>query len=189
MLSPSQVSLGMCCAPYHQALLTAEPLVESCSAIGRCHSAPLSPESNCPWTTLSGLFNQWEGWWSSGGEWGKRWMLAFSPGPSYPASSQWLSWRGPGNRLGGCVLQGSRALAMAAHWLGPGLEAAVNLSPSPTLWPNGSSHLHRMQSVGRVPCCLGSLRSLRASWVLGAWLPRWWQLGGVRGPGPEGAAS
>lgn len=100
MLSPSQVSLGMCCAPYYQVLLTAEPLVESCSAIGRCHSAPLSPVSNCPWTTLSGPFNQWwEGWWSSGREWGKRWILAFSPGPSHSASSQWLSWRGPGNRL------------------------------------------------------------------------------------------
>ena len=26
------------------------------------------------------------------------------------------------------------------------------------------------------PCCPGSLRSLRTSWVLGAWLPQPWQL-------------
>lgn len=40
---------------------------------------------------------------------------------------------GPREQAGSCVLQGSRALAMAAHWPGPGLEEAVNLSPSPTL--------------------------------------------------------
>ena len=31
-------------------------------------------------------------------------------------------------QAGGCVLQGSRALARAIHWPGLGLEAAVNLS-------------------------------------------------------------
>ena len=32
----------------------------------------------------------------------------------------------------GCVLQNSRALAMATHWPDSGLEGAVNLSPIPT---------------------------------------------------------
>ena len=36
------------------------------------------------------------------------------------------------------------------------------------------------------PHCLGSLR---ASWVLGAWFPQWWQLGRAWGPGPEEATS
>ena len=55
---------------------------------------------------------------------------------------------------------------------------------SPSLRPNGSSgslgHSLRDQP--------GGLRSLWAGWVLGAWLPQWWQLGGVWGPDPEGTA-
>lgn len=75
-------------------------------------------------------------------------------------------------QAGGCVPQGSKALPVAAHWPGPGLEMAMSLSPPPTLRPNGSGHPQRMQSVGRAPHCLGSLRSLKASWGLGAWPPQ-----------------
>ena len=42
------------------------------------------------------------------------------------------------------------------------------------------------ESVGLdLPLPSSGLRSLRASWILGAWLPQWWQLGRVWGPGPE----
>ena len=39
----------------------------------------------------------------------------------------------PGNSLGGSVLQGSRTLAKATHWVGPGLEAVVNRFPNSCL--------------------------------------------------------
>ena len=55
------------------------------------------------------------------------------PRPSHSLSLiSVVGLEGPREQAGGYVLQGSRALAMAAHWLGPGLEA-VNLSPSATL--------------------------------------------------------
>ena len=59
---------------------------------------------------------------------------------------------------------------MAAHWWGLGPEAA-NLSSIPISRPNGSGSLHEWWSKGPGPR-LGCLRSLRASWVLGAWLPQ-----------------
>ena len=46
------------------------------------------------------------------------------------------------------------------------------------------------ESVGLdLPLPSSGLRSLRASWILGAWLPQWWQLGRVWGPGPERATN
>ena len=73
---------------------------------------------------------------------------------------------------GGCVLQDSRALTKATHWPGPGLEAVVNLFPVPASatewWELSARHL----VCGPSPCPLGSLRRLRASWVLGTWLPQ-----------------
>ena len=43
-----------------------------------------------------------------------------------------VSWEAQG-QADGYVLQTSRALVTAAHWPGPGLGAAANLSPIPTL--------------------------------------------------------
>ena len=46
-------------------------------------SGPLPQGSNCQWAAISGLFSQWSAErWSSGGEWGKRRIPAFSLGPS-----------------------------------------------------------------------------------------------------------
>ena len=57
-----------------------------------------------------------------------------SPGSSSSPSLRPAGELGsPGNRLGGCVLLGSRALAKATHWVGPGLEAVVNLFPNSCL--------------------------------------------------------
>ena len=46
--------------------------------------------------------------------------------PGCTASGQRVSW-GPRGQAEGSVLQSSRALAMAVHWLGPDLEAAESL--------------------------------------------------------------
>ena len=56
-----------------------------------------------------------------------------------------MSWGSPGNRLGGCVLQGSIALARAALWPGPrpwgGYSFHIPASST-------SQHRHSMQSSG-----------------------------------------
>lgn len=52
---------------------------------------------------------------------------------AFPRASHSLSLisvvelEGPRNRLGAVSCKGSRALAMAAHWLGPGLEGCEPL--------------------------------------------------------------
>lgn len=56
--------------------------------------------------------------------------------PVHPASGQRVIW-GPRGQEGGCVLLFSRFLTVGPHWPGPGLEAAVTLSPP--LPPHGSS--------------------------------------------------
>ena len=45
----------------------------------------------------------------------------------------WASGRveRPRNEAGGCVLQVSKALTKATHWLDPGLEVVVSFSPIP----------------------------------------------------------
>ena len=127
-----------------------------------------------------------------------RWRLRQEADPSplrgqlaHLSTSRWVSWgyRWPRGQAGGCALEGSRALAKATHWLGPGLEVAVTFFPTPSLWLNGSSHLHRSQTVGPstpYPNFNGP-RSLRAGWALGALLPQRGWLSEIWGPGPEGA--
>ena len=100
----------------------------------------------------------------------KWWILACSPRPPARSASGW------GNRWG-CVLRGSRALAKAAHWSGPGLPsggsgplhipasvpwwerpsawaAACRTWPLPTpaLCPDGSSRLLGLQHAGPDLC-------------------------------------
>lgn len=53
-------------------------------------------------------------------------MAAFSPGPSRRGGEL-----GTQGQAEACVPQSSRALTTVTHWLGPDLEAAVNLSPIP----------------------------------------------------------
>ena len=55
--------------------------------------------------------------------------MGFSPDPR--VSGWWVSWGAQGQAKG-CVPLSSRALALAIHWPGPGLEAAANLSCIPT---------------------------------------------------------
>ena len=66
-----------------------------------------------------------------------RWRLRQEADPSplrgqlaHLSTSRWVSWgyRWPRGQAGGCALEGSRALAKATHWLGPGLEVAVTFS-------------------------------------------------------------
>ena len=72
----------------------------------------------------------------SGSQWSSRQTVQWEadhgllPGPSRPSARQ-VSCRARG-QAEGCVSQSSRALAMATRWRGPGLEAAANLSPTPT---------------------------------------------------------
>ena len=66
---------------------------------------------------------------------------------------------------GGCVLQGSRALARAIHWTGLGLEAAVNLTHSCLCDLNGCSCLPGSQSVGTAPTLRPEESKGQLSWV------------------------
>ena len=75
---------------------------------------------------------------------------------------------GVGGQARGSVLLGSTALANAAGWPGPGREAAVKVSPVPTLGPKGSSGLPGCPARDLTPYCLEGLRKLKTSWVLGA---------------------
>ena len=99
-----------------------------------------------------------------GGGWGKRWRLGLQ-----------VNWEARGTGWGlcptklqspgqGCPL--ALVQALRQHWTSPS---------SLSLWPSGSSSLP-VKSVRLGTGYLGSLRSLRARWVLGAWLPQWWQL-------------
>ena len=106
---------------------------------------------------LPGPFSQWSSeWWSSGREWGKRQILAFSVGlPTYLASGWWVSWggggwQGTGNRLHGCVLHGSRLLAKAPQPLSWWI-----CFPFPSLRLNGSGSLRGSQSFWPGLCRLG----------------------------------
>ena len=101
---------------------------------------------------------------AGGGGWGKRWRLGLQ-----------VNWEARGTGWGlcpaklqspgqGCPL--ALVQALRQHWTSPS---------SLSLWPNGSSSLP-VKSVRLGPGYLCSLRSLRARWVLGAWLPQWWQL-------------
>ena len=95
-----------------------------------CYRQTLSARSAA--RLLEVLLCQWSAW-----QWplwqrvrGRPWPSPQGP-PGPPTSGWWVSW-GPGDRLGACVLQSSRALAMATQWLGPGLEAVANLSSIPS---------------------------------------------------------
>ena len=164
----------------------------SCSITGRCQSGPL-PQA----TTVK----EWPWWCSltnsrmvvlrqSGGPQAQSEVGGGSrPSPQGPSSSPGfgpVESRGAQGTGWGCVLQGSRVFAKAAHWPDPGLEAAVNLSLPPQ--PNGSGHLPGSR-LWEQPHHLGSLRSLKANCFLGAWLPQQWQLGRFWGLGPKKAIS
>ena len=135
-----------------------------------------------------GPFSQWSEW--NGSVRLKNEVRGGSP-PSpwghtaYPASGQQASW---GSR------EQARAVSRAPEpsprpCSGPdqALRQWWHSPPSPSLWPNGSSHLHRMQSVGPAPWCTAAWGACRASGVPGPWLPQQWQLSRLCGPGPEGA--
>ena len=74
--------------------------------------------------------NQAVEWWSSGREWGKRWVrLSSLPG----RCAVWAT----GNRLGAVSCRAPEPLLGPPTGLGPGLEAVVNLSLwalAPTIW-------------------------------------------------------
>ena len=94
-------------------------------------------------------------WQLSGWEWAKRWILAFSLG----ALDQWVKW---GAQAGGCVLQGSRALARATLW--PWLRpwGGSESLPSPCLCDLVAVAVFLRQSEGPAPTV----------WVAGgAWGP------------------
>ena len=78
---------------------------------------------------------QWSSWQRLQSDANRGLLPGVLPGP--PTLGHAGELEGPGDRLRGCVLQSSRALATAAHWPGPGLEAAANPSPilsSATSW-------------------------------------------------------
>ena len=150
--------LHSCC----QEIGIAQPLVGI--SVGSTHKQ---------WTVNEGLlekwFSQWwKVWWSSGEEWGKRQIQAFSQRlSSSPSLGPVGELEGLENRLG-YGLQDSRALIRAVHsaWQQALRQHWISV-PSPSLQPNSS---------GRLPCCsqwdlafppshLGGLRSLTFSWV------------------------
>ena len=103
-------------------------------------------------------------------------------GTSHPPVST-DGWAGGLGAGWGLCPAGSRTLAKAPPpRFYPGVEAAANLFPSLPQQPEGSGGLHGTQSWGPGHC-LGGLKSLRAGWVLGAWLPQWWWLSRLWGPG------
>ena len=138
----------------------------SCSTIDWRHSGPLPQKSNCQGDTVCGSFSQLsEEWWSPGREWGKRDILAFSPGPS-PSPS--LGRRIPGNRLGSVSYRApppsprpptGRAQALRQRWTSP---------PSLSLRLHDSSSPPGSQSVEPAP-------SVWAAWgacgPVGSWAP------------------
>ena len=126
-------------------------------------------------------------WWVADRESDKRRISAFSPRTflfTWPQAGSWPG--GPRGTVWSRVLLGLRALTKTAHWAGPGLEVAVSLSPVPTcdLMAVAICQGHSLQAQ---PWHSGGLRGPRGSWVLGAWLPQLWWLGGVQGLGPDGA--
>ena len=109
----------------------------SLSAIGQHHSGSLLQASNCWWALhpTAGrvvVVRQSE-------VRGESCPSPLGP-PARPVLGHQVSW-GPSKPSGDCVLLGSRALAKAARWPGPGLDAAVNLPPSLPLQPNSSVSL------------------------------------------------
>ena len=151
-----------CCASLLPFLL---PGNRYCSAIGWHLSWLHLQAMNCQWGTIRQVIQPMVGSvWSTGGEWGKRHIQAFSQRlSSSPSLGPVGEIEGLGNRLG-YGLQDSRALIRAIHSAWQQCWTSV---PSPSLQPNSSS---------RQPGCsrwdlvfplshLGGLRSLRASWV------------------------
>ena len=93
------------------------------------------------------------------------------PPPGPLALGGRVSWGTLAGKAGDCVLQSSRALATAAHWRGPGLDATANVSPHPHLrdlvvaavcMDRGLQNPADMHTHVPPPR-LGSLRSPRAS--------------------------
>ena len=135
----------MVCRPHYQAVVTVRPLRVT---------QPCPPSEQLSWATSSGpaqplvstalgpsLSEQLspnDRWWANG--WGVafcRWRLRQEADPSplrgqlpHLSTSRRVTWgdRRPRGQAGGCVLEGSRALAKAAHWPGPALEVAVTFS-------------------------------------------------------------
>ena len=88
--------------------------------------------------------------------------MAFSPGPpglGAPASGLVRELGGPG-QAEGCVLQSSRALAMAAHWLGPGHDLmAEAVSMGPSQWR--PQHLEYMDTATKVTASISFSLSIQ----------------------------
>ena len=70
---------------------------------------------------------------------------------------------GPREQAGGLCPAGLQSPHQGHHWLGPDLEALVNLSPSQSLQPNSSGSLPGSRSAGTALFRMGGLRSLRAN--------------------------
>ena len=151
--------------------------------------------SNCQWAAISGPFGQrLVEWWSSGGEWGKRRIPAFSPGPSNspglrPAGD--LGGQGRGWVLCPTGLQSPRQ----GHLLAGPRPWGSNEWTSPSslpLQPHGIGHLHGSQSVGPGPSPppFGQPEEPEGQLGPGHLVPckHGWQFR-VWGPGPEGTAS
>ena len=122
--------------------------------------------------------------WSSGEEWDKRWILAFSLGP-FSSSGLW-SVRELGhqeNRLGTMFCRTSEPSSSPPLALAQALRQQWTSPPSLSLGPNSSSGLPGSQDVG----CGVLLWLAWEAWgpdELGAWLPQWWQLVRVWGTWP-----
>ena len=150
--------LHSCC----QEIGIAQPLVGI--SVGSTHKQ---------WTVNEGLlekwFSQWwKVWWSSGEEWGKRQIQAFSQRlSSSPSLGPVGELEGLENRLG-YGLQDSRALIRAVHsaWQQTLRQHWISV-PSPSLQPNSSGRLSccSQWDLASPPSHLGGLRSLTFSWV------------------------
>ena len=82
--------------------------------------------------------------------------------PAHLLWGQQVSWGSREQAGGRCPAGPWRPQQGCPHWLGPGFEAAVNLSP---IHPCLCDHLPGSPSMGPGLSTLGGLRSLRASWV------------------------
>lgn len=105
--------------------------------------APPPSEQLC-WATVSGWFSKRSSeWWLSGGEWGKKWILAFSPVPSTSHQASASGWaRGSRKQAGSSVLQSA--------WQGCPLTL-------PRPWDNGRLFPHS--------CLCDTCWQLLSAWV------------------------
>ena len=147
-------SLGCSCELL---LCTPLPGNQSQSAVG---NGPLPQASNCQWVTVSG---NTQPRWSSGRQWGKRWIPAFSAGPSSSSSlgpAGDLGAQGTGGRLCPAVLQsphrGTPAAGPRPWGSGDPLPASAT-SRQLSLLGRDLQDLHAPH--------MGHLSSLRAGWV------------------------